>query len=196
MDPDGRFSFDPDNGCINADLNDYKDMPLASTQFVLNEGRGYNKVIATDNETGNTITFNNAESMVDFVSNMTEKMDFESMFSVLADSSSVISIASEVIDNPSVKKVLGPVGNILNLPQTIDSVIAVTDNPNFDTISDITINIIGYAGVPGAAIGFTLSKAKPALINGAIGLGKINNALEKYFLNLIGQFHCGMDFVR
>jgi hypothetical protein len=196
VDPTGMFSFDPETGTINANLDDKEDMNLATTQFVLNEQRGYSKVVAKDSK-GNSITFNNSEAMVNFVENNQEPFDIENFITSIGIGSSGAYVALDTFkDGTRLAKNMGNIATGLNVVSFVIDLVQVIDNPNVDTVSDLVITGIGFAGVPGTVTSIGLSYTKKGVMTAAEKMADFSMRFEKSYTNMVSQKLFGIDVKR
>ncbi len=196
LDPGRRFYFDQETGTINVNLEDMEAMELASTQFVLNEQRGYTRVVAIDSK-GNMIIFNNAEAMVNFVE---DNQDFSSVENFIATAGVIVSGAyvpleilrtgTKLADN------MGTAGNVFTGAAFLIDLGQAIDNPNIDTISDLVITGIGFAGPEGAVISIGLSYTKKGVMTAAGKMADFSMNFEKAYINSVSQSFFGIDIKR
>ena len=204
VDPDGKFGVDPDNNIISADLADINDLNAALNSFQVLQHEGY-KVVATDKQTGSSIEYYNYSAMNDGISRMSGELDYsspEAFLSSLGLMGDIISFTGELLNSAST---IGA-GNIINAGVTAAS--AINNGMNWNNYSteektmagvDFAVNLIGFAGLPGAGVSILYSGAKAAAPSVYQGIRAINQQALKptyNYLDIIGAPQGFYDILR
>lgn len=141
---------------------------------------------------GITITFRNLVVLEDFIkSNSTDWIKIlDDFFDRLSTFVSPAAIASDLLDETAkTSKVLGYISTTLSVVTMVIDGVQAWKDPNFDTVSDVIIDGIGFVKLPGAIISLELAYTK----KGAFSLAKLSTWFEKYFVNMVSQFYFGID---
>jgi RHS repeat-associated protein len=185
-DIDGKVDFDEKKGIITCDLTNREAMQAASTQFVLNEKRGYSKCIAIDPNTGNKIIFNNANEMVDFVdSNLSGGApNYEE---ILSDLTTALSLGYIDFDIAGYSKYAKGLNNITTglsgVTTTIDAYQFFVKNKDIDTGSDVAIDIVGFMGKGGLVASLWLGVMKKGIDIWASSMAEFSVGFEAAYKN-------------
>jgi hypothetical protein len=199
-DPDGRLSADDETGTIYCDLNDKEDMKIAANFFLAN--LNYNSVIAQDPNSGASVTYNSPKQMFDSMERISANIDYSTVESFLESigisataASLVADLASATGQGPSV---------VTWASRGVTATILVKDMFNGITVGygsqeeamlagfDMAVNVIGFAGVPGAGFSLFYTAAKKS----APSIWNMMNQVTNSYLDYLGTGYGLENFSR
>ena len=197
VDPMGLYMIDNENGIVYCDLNNKEDMKLAQKEFSRNEK--INSCIATISNSKTRIKFNNPESMKTVMIKNNFKIMLDTCEQYISSASTICTIGEwlarefEFVESANLlEKEASFSGYIVT---AIDIRKAAT-NPNFDTVSDVVIDVIGLMGPEGAAVSIYLSVSKKTSKNLAELFVTFGYEYEKQILNNWSRSLVGVDIKR
>ena len=167
-------------------------MEMAAVIFSQQEQSGdLTACTATDPNTGNSITFNSSQAMFDMIDDPNAS---EALMNYFAQAASLAyGVASYVDDLSQLTKGLSKAsGYFSGAVLAIDAMQAL-ENPNADTISDVVIDLVSFAGPQGAVISVGLTYGKQGIVASATGMAKFSIAYEKWYVNRWSQALFGVN---
>jgi hypothetical protein len=189
-DPDGRISTDDETGTIYCDLNDKVDMEIAANFFLANIN--YTTVIAQDSNSGSSVIYNHPKQVFDSLDKISANIDYSTVESFLESLGLSTTAASLIADLASATDQGPP--SLTWVSRGVSAVIVVKDAAKGILIGyrsreeaiqagfDMGVNVIGFAGVPGA--GFSLFYT--AVKKGAPSIWNIMNQVTNSYLDYVG----------
>jgi hypothetical protein len=185
-DPNGRTDVD-DIGTIYCDLNDNEDMAIAANFFLSNTN--YNAVIAQDSNSGSSVTYNNPKQMFNSMKDMSANTDYSTVDSFLESLGLATTTASLVADLASATEQGPPVFTWAS--RGVNAVIIArglltgygTHEEAIQAGFDMGVNIIGFAGIPGAGFSLFYTAAQ----KGAPSIWNIMNQVTNTYLDYVGS---------
>jgi hypothetical protein len=191
VDPDGRISTDDEAGTIYCDLNGKVDMKIAANFFLANTN--YNTVIAQDSNSGSSVEYNNPKQMFDSMDKISANIDYSTVESFLESLGLATTTASLIADLASAAD--GGPPALTWASRGVSAAIVVKDVAKGILIGygsreeaiqagfDMAVNIIGFAGVPGAGFSLVYTAAK----KGAPSIWSMMNQVTNSYLDYMGM---------
>lgn len=197
VDPIGLYTIDNENGIIYCDLNNNEDMKLAQKEFSKNEN--INSCIATISNSKARIKFNNPKSMKTMMLKNNFKLMLDTCEQYISSVSTICTIGewlSREFEFVESANLLEKEASFTGYIVTAIDIGKASMNPNFDTVSDAVIDIIGLMGPEGAVVSIYLSVSKKTSKNLAELFVTFGYEYEKQILNNWSRSLVGVDIKR
>lgn len=145
------------------------------------------KIVVEKDGKGIRLTFNSAEAAKEFLKSETIKT-LESIFSKISDGVGILTI----IDDSKFIDVIGKMFTFTsaaidgkNIPFEL---MGKKYSKLLDSASDVIIDLLGFAGTPGAVASLQLKYTKQGVIFAAEQLAQLNKKIENYFFDMCMRF--------
>ena len=194
VDPEGAYTIDDENGTIYCDMDDNKDMKAAQKEFSKNQN--IFSCIATSSNSASKITFNDSKAM----KNIIRKNNFDNMLKAIEDYSSSLStytaagsFLADDLELIQVSNIFAEISSVTGYVVTLIDFGEAYSNPNFDTVSDFVIDVVGLMGPQGTAVSIYFAVSKKASMKFSEFIVRAGYEFEKYLLNTWSRTMVGVD---